>query len=64
MTKAERLAYMKKNFPKYRRDEAIDICGVIPTTSGDISDTMDKMNTFQEAKRDRKNIRGVINSDD
>jgi len=65
MNKKESLAYMRKNFPKYRRDEDREFGGgVIPTSNGDVADTMDKLNTFQEERRDRKNTRDKINSDD
>jgi len=64
MNKADRLKHMRENFPKYRKDDNIDIGGVITSSSDDIADTMEGMNTFQEDRRDKKNIRGVINSDD
>jgi hypothetical protein len=65
MTKEERLDYMRKNFPKYRRDENIASGGgAILSSSTEISDAMNEIHPFQEEQKDKRNIRGKINSDD
>jgi hypothetical protein len=64
LNKEDRLEFIRTRYNELKQKEIVYGGGVIHSSSIDLNDELDKMNTFKAECKEKKSLRNVINNDD